>query len=161
MSHSTPGALHRGGVRTIAVFEGAKGLLVLAASFGALTLLHRDLREMAEHIVHILGLNPSSRWPGIFLDAAQKATDANLLVLAAGAMVYSVVRLAEAYGLWRARAWAEWLGALSGGIYLPFEIYEIVQRVTPLRIGLFILNLVVVAYLSRLLWQRRRGPDRG
>jgi len=76
-------------------------------------------------------------------------------LLAAGALAYSTLRLVEASGLWRQRAWAEWLGALSGGVYLPFEVYEIFKRVTAVRVSLFALNVVMVAYLARLLWLRR------
>ena len=138
------------------MFEGGKGLLVLAVCFGALSLLHRDVREVAEHIVNHLGLDPARHWTGIFLDAAALVTDSRLQLLAAGALAYSTLRLVEAGGLWRQRAWAEWLGALSGGIYLPFEIYEIFKRLTWVRVSLFTLNVVMVAYLARLLWLRRR-----
>jgi ATP/maltotriose-dependent transcriptional regulator MalT len=36
--------------------------------------------------------------------------------------------LAEAYGLWRERHWAEWLAAVSATIYIPVEIHEIVKH---------------------------------
>ncbi|MCZ7627423.1 MAG: DUF2127 domain-containing protein [Candidatus Methylomirabilis sp.] len=38
---------------------------------------------------------------------------------------YASVRFVEAYGLWLERRWAEWFAAVSGGIYIPFEIYEL------------------------------------
>jgi uncharacterized membrane protein (DUF2068 family) len=44
------------------------------------------------------------------------------------AIGYIVVRMLEAYGLWNERAWGEWLGALSGGLYIPFEIGHLVHR---------------------------------
>lgn len=40
------------------------------------------------------------------------------------------MRFVEAYGLWRERRWANWLAAISEGIYLPVEIYELFARVT-------------------------------
>lgn len=69
---------------------------------------------------------------------------------------YAVVRLAEAYGLWLGRRWAEWLAALSGGIYVPVELYELSRGVTAIKIGALILNACVVAYMCGVLWTSRR-----
>ena len=65
----------------------------------------------------------------------------------------------EVSGYLRNREIAEWLGALSGGIYLPFEIYEIARHITLVRVSLFALNVAMVAYLARLLWLRRRAAE--
>ncbi len=54
-----------------------------------------------------------------------------------------------------ARIWGEWFAALAGGVYLPFEIYELGKGVTPVRLGLFALNLGIVTYLARQLWLQR------
>ena len=35
-----------------------------------------------------------------------------------------MVRFVEAFGLWRRKRWAAWFGVLSGGIYVPMELYE-------------------------------------
>ena len=63
------------------------------------------------------------------------------------AFVYTLVRLVEAYGLWRLRAWAEWFAIISGMFYLPFEIYEIFQMPTAVRFVIFFFNLALVFYL--------------
>jgi predicted membrane protein DUF2127 len=34
---------------------------------------------------------------------------------------------------WRERAWAEWIGIVSGGVYLPVKVYELVNRPTVLK----------------------------
>jgi uncharacterized membrane protein (DUF2068 family) len=81
----------------------------------------------------------------------------DLWVLALGAVVYAAVRIAEGYGLWFDREWAEWLGAASGLIYVPFELYELARGVTALKVATFGVNLLVVAVLIDALWRRRRG----
>jgi uncharacterized membrane protein (DUF2068 family) len=145
------------GLRAVAVYEAAKGILVLAVGLGLLGLIHRDLQQTAEHIVKHLHLNPSAHFPRVFLAVASKLDDARLWVLAGGAAAYSALRLIEAVGLWKGRRWAEWLGALSGGIYVPVEIYEAAQKATATRLGLLVLNLAMVAYLLWDLWQQRRS----
>src|SRR5690348_15547066 len=82
--------------------------------------------------------------------------DSHLLALAGLAALYSLVRFIEAYGLWFERRWAEWLAALSGGIYIPLEIYELIIRATWLKFAALVINLVVVAYMVWLLTETIR-----
>ena len=56
-------------------------------------------------------------------------------------------RFIEAYGLWHMRVWAEWFALLSGGIYLPWEILELIERPTRLHWALFLSNVVIVSYM--------------
>jgi len=72
-------------------------------------------------------------------------------VLAALALTYSCVRFIEAYGLWHNRTWAKWFAALSGGIYVPFELYELYLGVNGVKAVALVLNVAVVAYMVRSL----------
>ncbi len=142
--------------RTIALFEGAKGLLVLVAGLGLLRLIHHNLQAVAESLVREAHLNPASHIPRIFIEASSRVDDHRLVLLALGALAYSCVRFAEAYGLWEDQAWAEWFGALSGGLYLPFEIALIARRFNTLHLVVLASNLLVVGYLARRIVLRRR-----
>jgi len=155
-----PGAATRVGYRLIALFEVAKGGIVLLAGFGLLTLLHRDLRRLAEHLVGLLHLQPDGRYPHFFLELASDTTDAKLWALSGLACTYAVLRIAEGYGLWHARRWAEWLAVASGGLYMPAEVYEIVHRAPPIKLGAFLFNALVVAYMGYALWHDRRRKPR-
>ena len=114
----------RRGLRVVAVFEGAKGGLVLVTGVGLLAFIHRDLHSAAEEVVRHLHLNPARHYPRIFLDAAARVTDTQLWLLALSAFLYVVVRFIEAFGLWRRKRWAAWFGVLSGGVYIPVELFE-------------------------------------
>jgi uncharacterized membrane protein (DUF2068 family) len=142
--------------RTIALLEGAKGALVLLAGLGLLGLLHRDLQAIAETLVREAHLNPASHLPRIFIEASGKMDDHRLIMLALGALVYALVRLAEAYGLWHDQPWAQWFGALSGGLYLPFEVRLLLHRVTWFHVALLVANLIIVGYLAWRIIDRRR-----
>jgi uncharacterized membrane protein (DUF2068 family) len=141
-----------GGLRAVAVFEAAKGAVVLAAGFGLLALVHRDAQAVAERFVEHLHLNPAKHYPHIFIDAASRLTDARLWMMASLAGAYSAVRLVEAYGLWRARRWAQWFAAISGGIYLPLEVFELSRGLTWVRVCTLAVNLGIVVYMARTLW---------
>ena len=139
------------GTRAVAVFEALKGAVVLAAGFGLLALVHRDAQHVAEQLVSHLHLNPASRYPRIFLDAAAALTEPQARLLVVGATAYALVRFVEAYGLWRGRRWAEWFAAVSGAIYIPFELYELHQRGGWIAPAALALNILVVALMCRAL----------
>lgn len=143
----------------VAMLEALKGVVVIIGGFGLLSLLHHDTRHAAEGLIRHLHLNAARHYPHIFIDAAASLNDARLWALAAAAGAYSAVRLTEAYGLWNGRAWAEWLAAVSGGIYLPVEIYELSRGVTTLRVLTFTCNVLIVALMVRALMQRKRDVE--
>ena len=134
-------------LRTVALLEATKGALVLMVGFGLLSLIHHDVQRFAERLISHAHLNPAARYPRIFIDMAHQLTDSHLLLIATGAAVYSIVRFIEAYGLWYARRWAEWFAALSGGVYVPFELVELYERVTWLTLGALMLNSTIVVFM--------------
>ena len=144
-------------VRTVALFEAAKGALVFLTGFSALSLIHHDAQRVAEQIVAHLHLNPANRYPRIFLDAAAHLTDDRLWLLAAFAGVYGLVRFVEAYGLWRGRRWAKWFAAISGGIYIPFELYEFFEGATWLSVGALVANIFIVGLMINALLREHRA----
>jgi uncharacterized membrane protein (DUF2068 family) len=138
------------------VFEAVKGGAVLAASLGLLSLLHHDLHRVAANLIEHFGLDPGQHYPSIVLHYADVLADANVRSLVLLAAAYIVLRFCEAYGLWYQRPWGKWLGALSGALYVPLELRHLVH--TPSMAGalVFVGNLLVVGYLSLLVWRERR-----
>jgi len=146
----------KNGLRVVSIFEAVKGLLVLLAGFGLLAYIHKDLHLAAEHLVRRFHLNPARHYPRIFLDLADNVNDTQLWMLAISALLYAVIRLVEAYGLWLQRRWAEWFGLVSGGIYIPLEIFEILRKVTWPRVTLLTVNTAIVVYLSYIIYQAKQ-----
>jgi uncharacterized membrane protein (DUF2068 family) len=152
---------HARGLHVVALFEGAKGLLVLLVGFEVLTLIHKDVHEAALRLVEHLHLNPAGHYPRIFLDLAERINDTRLWSMAIAAALYSTVRMVEAVGLWLRKAWAEWFAVLTGGIYIPVEIYEVVRHVTWPRVTVLIVNLGIVSYLLSVLINDKRKITAG
>jgi len=147
-------------VRLVAIFEAFKGLVVILAGFGLLSMIHADAEQVAERLVHHLHLDAARHYPRIFIEAARQLNDVHLWWLALAAAIYASIRFAEAAGLWFEKAWAEWLAAISGAIYLPFEIYELSRGFTWLRLTTFIGNVLVVAVMIYALRARRFDAPR-
>jgi uncharacterized membrane protein (DUF2068 family) len=147
---------HQRGLQFVASLEAFKGAVVLIAGFGLLSFLGRAGDEFAEQLLRRLHLNPAHHYPQIFIHAMAEVTDTRLWLLAGFAALYSALRFTEAYGLWKGRRWAEWLAALSGGVYVPLELYEIVHHATWLKVVTLAVNLAIVGYMAWLLTENRR-----
>ena len=157
-----PPAAPRGrrALRVIAIFEGIKGVAAIAASLGVLELVHHDTRHLAMALIGHYGLNPLNHFPSLLLHYADVLQDANLRNLILLAWGYAAIRLAEGYGLWRDRAWAEWLAALSGGLYIPFEAEHLLHRPNTINAVVLLANIAMVIFMVWRLWQRgRHGRD--
>jgi uncharacterized membrane protein (DUF2068 family) len=78
------------------------------------------------------------------VDALQPHT-----VLLAGliSLGYAAMLLVEGIGLWLEFTWAAYLTVVSTGLLIPFELYEVYEQASMLRVGVLLLNLVIVFYL--------------
>ena len=157
----THGAPKRRALRAIAGFEAVKGLLALAAGLGLLGLLHHDLHQLAATLISQVGLDPGGRYPVLLLHAADVLRDTNLRSVLMVAALYVVVRWAEAWGLWNGHSWGEWLGALSGALYVPFELRHLLHKPSLTAALVLALNLAVVGFLAWELWREKRERSEG
>ena len=162
MSHNTHVS---SSLRAVALFEAAKGVLTLLAGFGLLTLLHRDVEAIAATVIRTLHLHPEGHYPALFLKYAEEINDARVWTVFLIGVVYALVRFTEAYGLWRERPWAEWFGALAGGVYIPFELHELHLGISIAKVLILIINVIVVLVIAyniqqRLARSRSIGADR-
>jgi len=71
--------------------------------------------------------------------------------MASTAVLYSIVRMVEAVGLWLRKQWAEWFAVLTGGMYIPIELIEVFRGATWPRVTVLVVNVGVVSYLLFVL----------
>jgi uncharacterized membrane protein (DUF2068 family) len=100
-------------------------------------------------LVRHFHLNPASRYPRIFLQAASQLSNVRLLVISLGALVYALARFTEAYGLWRGRNWARALGLVSAALYIPLELLELAKQISGAGLSVLLVNLVILVVLWR------------
>jgi uncharacterized membrane protein (DUF2068 family) len=70
-----------------------------------------------------------------------------LHLVGAAVLSYAVLEGIEAIGLWFQKRWAEYLTFVATTVFLPLEVYELVHRLTPLKVVALIVNLAIVVYL--------------
>jgi uncharacterized membrane protein (DUF2068 family) len=146
----------RSALRAIAIFEATKGFAALAGLIGVLDLLHRDVRAVVLTLIGRFGLDPEAHYPSLLLHYADLLPDTDVQMLLMLASAYIALRFIEATGLWLGKAWGEYLGALSGGIYIPFEVVHFMHEPSWVNAFIVVLNAIIVAYLAYALWRRHQ-----
>jgi uncharacterized membrane protein (DUF2068 family) len=94
--------------------------------------------------------------------AIQNALDtkqSTLTIIAAALFGYGALQVAEGVGLWSLRRWGEYVAVVGTTIFVPFEVYELTEKVTWLRLVAFLVNVAAVVYLlvSKRLFGIRGG----
>jgi len=153
---------HRRGLRTVSLLEASKGVLVLLVAFGFAEIihLHIDLEDAAQNLLYFLHIDPDRRISHALMHAAGRMMDADVLTVLAIAVAYSGLRFIESYGLWRQRVWAEWLAIVSGAIYLPLELYNLIRRPNAVHWVILFINIAIVVYIAWVRWDDVKGRQR-
>lgn len=150
-----------GGLRAVASLEFAKGVLAVLVAFGliALSRSDRDISDVVDSLLHDLHIGPDGHLGHVLLHQAARLDSINLIGVAFMVFAYASLRFVEAYGLWRARVWAEWVALLSGLIYLPLEIRHLIHRPGPISWIVLLVNVGIVAYMAYLRFFCRIHPE--
>jgi uncharacterized membrane protein (DUF2068 family) len=71
--------------------------------------------------------------------------------------LYAMVCVVEGTGLMLEKRWAEFFTVTLTALGLPWESYELMQRFSWYKVGLMVINVVVLLYLLWILKKRREG----
>lgn len=140
----------------IAVYKFLHALLFVAIGIGAHRLLHKDIADQIVLLAHHLRFNPESRLVNFILEKASLINDPVLRRIGFVAYCYAAVTLTEGIGLYLEQAWGEFLTLAITASFLPFEMIEVVRRLTWIRVGLLGINILVFIYLLRVIIDRAR-----
>ena len=80
-------------------------------------------------------------------------------LIAAGVLVYALLEVVEGIGLWLEKRWGEYFAMIVTSLGLPYEIYDLTEKITVTRVLFFLINLALVIYLvvTRRLFGVRGG----
>jgi uncharacterized membrane protein (DUF2068 family) len=155
-------------LRLIALNRGVHSLVFGLLAVALLVLdtrlfdLQSQARDAVDRLDGVAGNTGPSASHDIISSTLHRVLDldrSTITVLGLTAAAYCVIEGVEAYGLWRERRWAEYLTVIATVGFLPFEIHELLDRVTVVRVGALIVNLAVLVYLvhSKRLFGIRGG----
>lgn len=149
---------HRTGLAFIAAFKVVKGLLLLLAGLGLLELVHAEIATLFSLLIEALHLHADSRILHTLVLKVDALQTHSVLVMGAVSLSYAGLLFIEGVGLWLEVSWAAYLTVISTSLLLPFELYEVLQQMSVLRVGVLLLNLVIVVYLISQLKQHTLHP---
>ena len=138
---------HQTGLAVIAVFKVVKGLLLLFLGLGLLKLVHAETATLFSLLIEALHLNADSRLIHALVLKVDALQPHSVLLAGLVSLGYAGMFLVEGIGLWLELPWAAYLTVVSTSLLLPFELYEVIEQVSMLRVGVLLVNLVIVFYL--------------
>jgi uncharacterized membrane protein (DUF2068 family) len=147
-------------LRSIALFEGAKGLLAIMVVCGIIFLRHTDLHAATVTFLLRHGIDPEQYHPRLLVESVSKVTNLSVVKTSALGCAYALIRLTVGIGLWRGSHWAEWLAVISAGLYLPWEFQHLVRHPTLLVIGVICFNVAIILYMLECLKGQRVERNR-
>ena len=132
----------------IGLFKLVKGVSLLIIAFGLLRMLHRDVAEVTQHWIEVLRVDPENRFIHRALIKVFNVTPKQLKELSAGTFLYAAIFLTEGTGLLLRKHWAEYMTLISTGLFIPLEVWEIHRHFTMLKLGVTVVNALIVWYLA-------------
>ena len=139
-------------LRLIALERIVRGVILLAAGIYLLSHVGSDLGKTADRIMRAVELDPRRPFLHRIVDYLHHLHASEVRIVGLGAVGYGVLELVEGTGLWLDQLWAEYLTVIATAVLIPFEVYELLHRVTVFRVLALAFNVLIVVYLA---WRKR------
>jgi uncharacterized membrane protein (DUF2068 family) len=127
---------------------------------GVVRLLHRDVGDLLLRLALALRIDPESHFVNLLLDKVQLLTPHKMRLISAGIFLKAGLDYLEGIGLAMEKAWAEWFTIAITASFLPWEVFEIIRRFTWVKVGITLLNVLVLLYLLWVQQLRLRANHR-
>ena len=138
-------------VLLIAGFKLFKAILLLAAALGTMKLLHNDVEATLTGWAHQLHVDPQGTKANVLINKVAGLSLLQLQGMAGGELFYSGLLFTESIGLFLRRRWAEYFTVITTATFIPVEIYELLEKVSAVKLAVLAINIAIVLYLMRRL----------
>lgn len=155
-------------LRALAVERLLRALLLTAIAYGiyrfdgARDTIDRTLNTylpLLKPAADRLHINLADTGPVRTVEKALTLPHSTLLLVAAAVVGYAILQYAEGIGLWLLKRWGEYVAVVGTSVFIPLEVYELIDKLTWLKVVLLLVNIAAVAYLvySKRLFGLRGG----
>jgi len=142
----------RGGlVPWIIAFKALKAVSLTILGVTLVAARHSDPVQALMRLAVAVHLPQTSHLFQRLVHSAGSLTITKETALALTAFGYAALMGAEGVTLHLRKPWAPWFTIIATSLLIPFELYEIIREVHPIRVAVMIANFGIVAYL----WQRK------
>ncbi|MFA4081613.1 DUF2127 domain-containing protein [Mycobacteroides salmoniphilum] len=148
-------------MRLLAVERVFRGLVIMLLAAGVMKVrgsrehlqqvFERDL-PLIRPLANQIGWNPDDSKIVRHIGDAFSLSSSTLMWVAVGLAAYAAIEFIEAFGLWLMKRWGEYFAVIATSIFLPLEIYEVIEKQTVLRVLAIVVNVAAVVWL---LWSKR------
>jgi uncharacterized membrane protein (DUF2068 family) len=154
-------------LRALAVERFVRGLLLAALGYGlyrfngsrdALRRTFDEYLPLLRPVADKLGVNLEETGPVRLIEKALSLRHSTLLLVTVGVLAYAALQLTEGVGLWLLKRWGEYVAVVGTSIFIPLEVYELIEGFTWLKVAAFVVNVAAVVYL---VWTKRLFGLRG
>lgn len=155
-------------LRALAIERWARGLLLILLSIAVFRLkstqvslkelFARDLRSL-DPFFRQIHFNVSDSSTIHSLEQVLNAKPSTLNLIAVAVLFYGLLQVAEGIGLWSLKRWGEYVAVVGTTLFIPLEVYELVGKVSWIKIAVLVINVAAVLYLllSKRLFGVRGG----
>ena len=150
---------HNRWLMLIAAFKLAQALLFIAAGISVLRLMHHDLPDLVLQWARHMHFSPESHFVDFILERAAFVNDKVLRRFSVGLFAYATLGAVEGIGLYLEKTWAEYMTLGITASFLPWEIFEVIRRLTYIRSALLAVNILVFFYLLKVVTERTRRSN--
>ncbi|MDC0610361.1 DUF2127 domain-containing protein [Vibrio sp.] len=147
------------GLKWVSVLEASKGVIALVLGLFLYKFADIDVVALIERQVSYWKRWLPAEWTHRIIENAHRITPDNIYFVVALCVLYSLIRFVESFGLWHAYSWTEWFALVSGAIYLPFELYEVITKFGFISVTVLLINLVVVGYLYWIIRESKEAKQ--
>lgn len=154
-------------MRVLAVERLLRGLFLVLAGVFVIELRHsqQTLQEkfdaelpLLRPIADQIGWNIDDSKVVSWIEKATTLSSTTIVLVGCALLAYGVSQFVEAFGLWFAKRWGEYFAVIVTSIFIPLEVYELVERVTVFKVLLLAVNVAAVIWL---IWSKRLFGVRG
>ncbi|HEV7203554.1 MAG TPA: DUF2127 domain-containing protein [Jatrophihabitans sp.] len=155
-------------LRALAIERWARGLILIllavavwrlrSTQVSLQELFQRDLKSL-EPFFRQIHFNVSDSSTIHSIEKVLHAKPSTLNLIAFGILFYGLLQVAEGIGLWSLKRWGEYVAVVGTTLFIPLEVYEVVDKTTWLKVVVLIVNIAAVLYLllSKRLFGLRGG----
>jgi uncharacterized membrane protein (DUF2068 family) len=146
-------------IRLIGLFKLMKALILIAIGIGALSLRHHRDGALGTWI-HAVVFDPHGTYFHRAVARISGLDTRQLAGIAIGSIAYAAVFIVEGIGLMLRQGWAEVMTVIITTSFIPLEIYELVEHRSWQKVGVVVVNVLIVLYLVRRLRREGHWPFR-
>jgi uncharacterized membrane protein (DUF2068 family) len=143
---------------TIVVLLGVAVFKLRSTQVSVKQLFDKDLSSLKPFFDQI-HFNVSDSSTVNSIEKALNAKSSTLDLIAFGLILYGALQLVEGIGLWSLKRWGEYVAVVGTTLFVPLEVYEVIDKVSWLKIIVLAINIAAVLYLllSKRLFGIRGG----